>query len=90
MSAFLLTPFIFQDGRLFLIEEFFPLGGLDVQLEIWDGRLSVAVRCCIAQQICEVGLGNVFWCVWICLSTFLALLCVCVFVDVVFVCFRLV
>jgi hypothetical protein len=43
---------------MFLIEEFFPLGGLDVQLEIWEGRLSVPVQCCIAQQICEVRPGR--------------------------------
>jgi serine/threonine protein kinase len=38
---------------VYIICEFFPLGGLDVQLEIWEDRLSVAVQLCVGQQICE-------------------------------------
>jgi len=41
-------------GVVYLVCEFFPLGGLDVQLEIWEERLSAAVRLCLGQQICEV------------------------------------
>jgi hypothetical protein len=44
---------------VYLICEFFALGGLDVQLEIWEDRLSVAVRICLGQQICEVAKTHV-------------------------------
>jgi hypothetical protein len=41
-------------GSSWLITECFPLGGLDAQLEDWDGWLSTDVKLCITQQILEV------------------------------------
>lgn len=37
-------------------QEYFPLGGLDVQLEVWDEQLSLQSRLCILQQVCEAML----------------------------------
>lgn len=38
---------------VWLVQEYFPLGGLDMQLEVWEGMLSVTTRLCILQQVCE-------------------------------------
>lgn len=42
-------------GDLYIISEYFALGALDVQLEIWEERLSVGVRIALGQQICLVS-----------------------------------
>lgn len=39
--------------KTWFVTEFFPLGGLDTQLEVWEGLLSVEVRLCVSRQILE-------------------------------------
>jgi hypothetical protein len=50
---------------MYLVCEFFPLGALDVQLEIWEDRLSIPVRICLAQQICEVYIYYILYIIYI-------------------------
>ncbi len=66
-----------REARWYLVSEYFPLGGLDVQLEIWEGRLSLPVKLCIGQQVCEVRA---------CLCVLFVRVCVCVSDSVLCVC----
>jgi tyrosine-protein kinase Srms len=42
-----------NSDAVWLVQEYFPLGSLDMQLEVWEGMLSVTTRLCILQQVCE-------------------------------------
>ena len=50
------TACLFQIAKFLSDQEYFPLGGLDVQLEVWDDLLSLQCRLCILQQVCEAML----------------------------------